>query len=149
MSGTENRIGAVGFVTLVINLMAAVVCGAQEAPAPVSRDDGGPARSQAGTTETESAPQQLMHPADGSRRAGLPVEAYAVTPGTRVLVRLEEDLNTGETKEGKRFNARTLEPMAAGSGKKTAKAGISKVPRPNPDTSVRADAISATEQTSR
>jgi hypothetical protein len=58
----------------------------------------------------------MTQPADGSRRNGLPAEAYAVVPGTRVLVRLEEDLNTGETKEGKRFTARTLEPLIAGSG---------------------------------
>jgi len=87
---------------------------AQEAP--VSRDDGGPARSQAGTTQQEAVPQELTQPADGSRHGRLPLEAYAVTPGTKVLVKLEEDLSTGESKEGKRFNARTLQPMAAGSG---------------------------------
>jgi hypothetical protein len=44
------------------------------------------------------------------------VEAYAVVPGTRVLVRLEDDLGTGDTKEGRRFSVRTLEPLTAGSG---------------------------------
>jgi hypothetical protein len=55
-------------------------------------------------------------PADGRQRADLPLEAYAVVPGTRVLVRLQEEIDTGETKQGKRFRARTLEPLQAGSG---------------------------------
>lgn len=57
-----------------------------------------------------------MQKADGKRRADLPVEAYAVAPGTKFLVRLEEGLNTVNTPEGKRFKARTLEPLEAGSG---------------------------------
>jgi hypothetical protein len=67
----------------------------------------------------QPAPNQpaMTQPADGSRRNGLPAEAYAVVPGTRVLVRLEEDLSTAsDTKEGRRFNVTTLEPMTAGSG---------------------------------
>jgi hypothetical protein len=62
------------------------------------------------------AKPEMTQPADGSRHGGLQVEAYAVAPGTRVLVRLEDDLGTGDTKEGRRFRARTLEPMLAGSG---------------------------------
>ena len=61
-------------------------------------------------------PQEMTQPADGSRHGGLPAEAYAVVPGVRVLVRLEDGLETGETKEGKRFSVRTLEPLLAGSG---------------------------------
>jgi hypothetical protein len=55
-------------------------------------------------------------PADGQRRGDLPLEAYAVVPGTRVLVGLEDELDTGEVKQGRRFRARTLEPLEAGSG---------------------------------
>ena len=62
---------------------------------------------------TNGLPQQA---ADGNRSRALPIEAYAVAPGTRVLIRLEDELDTGETKQGKRFRARTLEPMEAGSG---------------------------------
>ncbi len=90
---------------------------AQEAP--TSRDDGGPARTQAAQQEmkeSQAAQPEMTHPADGSRRNGLPAEAYAVVPGTRVLVQLEDDLGTGDTKEGRRFSARTLEPLLAGSG---------------------------------
>ena len=63
--------------------------------------------------ERSSTPSR---PADGRQRVDLPVEAYAVVPGTRVLVRLQEEIDTGETKQGKRFKVRTLEPLQAGSG---------------------------------
>lgn len=92
--------------------------GARAQEAPVSRDEGGPARTLEAQQEPEQSrlTQDLTHPADGTRRNGLPAEAYAVVPGTRVLVRLEDELDTGETKTGKRFHAKTLEPMEAGSG---------------------------------
>jgi hypothetical protein len=80
------------------------------ADAQEPRDEGQPA------ARAEVMPQQMTHPADGSRHGGLPMEAYAVVPGTRVLVRLEDELETGETKQGRRFSVRTLEPLAAGSG---------------------------------
>ena len=53
--------------------------------------------------------------ADGQRH-GLPLETYAVTPGTRVLVKLEDSLSSANTRENRRFNVRTLEPLEAGSG---------------------------------
>jgi hypothetical protein len=59
--------------------------------------------------------EQDSQPADG-RRHGLPVEAYAVVPGTRVLVGLLNSLSTKDTKENRRFKVRTLEPLEAGSG---------------------------------
>ncbi len=54
--------------------------------------------------------------ANGHRRNDLPIEAYAVAPGTKLLVRLDDGLNTGETKQGKKFKVRSLEPLEAGSG---------------------------------
>jgi hypothetical protein len=63
-----------------------------------------------------AAAHPLGQPADGRRRGDLPLEAYAVVPGTRLLVGLENGLDTGVTKQGMRFRARTLEPMEAGSG---------------------------------
>src|ERR1700694_2014330 len=60
--------------------------------------------------------EQLAHPADGRRLADLPAEAYAVVPGTKFLVRLENDFDTKETREKKRFKVTTLEPLEAGSG---------------------------------
>jgi hypothetical protein len=58
--------------------------------------------------------EQPAHPADGRRHADLPVEAYAVVPGTKFLVRLDDELDTKETREKKRFKVTTLEPLEAG-----------------------------------
>jgi hypothetical protein len=58
----------------------------------------------------------LTKPANGRRSASLPVEAYAVVPGTRFLVKLEEGLNTETSRRNNRFKVRTLEPLEAGSG---------------------------------
>jgi len=60
--------------------------------------------------------QQPPHPADGRRHADLPLEAYAVVPGTKFLVRLDDELDTKETREKKRFKVTTLEPLEAGNG---------------------------------
>jgi hypothetical protein len=110
------RTGAAAAAVMAFGLATSLSAKAQDAPA--SRDDGGPARTQAAQQEPPQAqpPAAMTQPADGSRRNGLPAEAYAVVPGTRVLVRLDDDLNTGETKEGRHFTARTLEPLIAGSG---------------------------------
>jgi hypothetical protein len=62
------------------------------------------------------APPSSLHRADGRRQADVPVEAYAVVPGTRFLVRLEEELDTKETREKRRFKVTTLEPLEAGNG---------------------------------
>ncbi len=53
--------------------------------------------------------------ADGERR-GLPIEVYAVAPGTRFLVKLEEEMNTKAVKRNDEFRVRTLEPLDAGQG---------------------------------
>lgn len=60
--------------------------------------------------------ERPAHPADGRRRSDLPPEAYAVVPGTKFLVRLDEELDTKETHEKKRFRVTTLEPLEAGEG---------------------------------
>jgi len=114
-AGSKNR--SIAAMTVLVALMPGSVARAQEAP--VSQDDGGPARTRAAQQEmmqSQAAQPEMTHPADGVRRNGLPAEAYAVVPGTHVLVQLEDDLGTGDTKEGRRFSARTLEPMLAGSG---------------------------------
>src|SRR5260370_20473126 len=41
---------------------------------------------------------------------------YAVAPGTKFLVRLEEELGTRGTQENAKFKVKTLEPLEAGSG---------------------------------
>src|SRR6266850_4571042 len=55
------------------------------------------------------APEPPRQKADGERR-GLPLETYAVAPGTKFLVKLEDDLSTKGTPENAKFKARTLEP---------------------------------------
>ena len=54
-------------------------------------------------------------PADGQRRS-LPIEAYAVAPGTRFLVGLEQELSTRAVRQNQAFAVRTLEPLLAGQG---------------------------------
>ena len=56
-----------------------------------------------------------LHSADGSRH-GLPLEAFAVVPGTRFLVRLEQNITTGQVHRNQTFRVRTVEPLEAGRG---------------------------------
>jgi hypothetical protein len=53
--------------------------------------------------------------ADGQRR-GLPDEVFAVVPGTRFLVGLEQEMNTKAMRQNQAFAVRTLEPLEAGQG---------------------------------
>jgi hypothetical protein len=62
-----------------------------------------------------NAQQRAGRAADGERR-GARLEDFAVAPGTKFLVRLEDELSSKETRENQRFKVRTLEPLEAGSG---------------------------------
>lgn len=62
---------------------------------------------------SQSAPEPQQ--ADG-RRHGRPAETYAVAPGTKFLVVLEQDLTSKGTEENAKFIVRTVEPLEAGSG---------------------------------
>ena len=61
------------------------------------------------------APDQQRHRADGDRH-GLPLETFAVTPGTKFLVSLQDDLSSKGTQENAVFKVKTLEPLEAGNG---------------------------------
>jgi hypothetical protein len=61
----------------------------------------------------QSAPEPQQ--ADG-RRHGLPSETFAVTPGTKFLVVLEQDLTSKGTEENAKFVVKTVEPLEAGRG---------------------------------
>jgi hypothetical protein len=61
----------------------------------------------------QSAPEPQQ--ADG-RRHGLPPETFAVAPGTKFLVVLEQDLASKGTEENSKFIVRTVEPLEAGRG---------------------------------
>ena len=85
-------------------------------PPVISRDKiGGEDRSTRDDTDARRVAPAPGQPADGSRH-GLPLETFAVVPGTRVLVRLENELSTGECKANFKFKVRTMEPLEAGSG---------------------------------
>jgi hypothetical protein len=68
------------------------------------------------TPDAAPDPSRELHPADGRRQRGVPAETYAVAPGTKFLVRLEDDLSSATCKENARFRMTTLEPLDAGSG---------------------------------
>jgi hypothetical protein len=61
------------------------------------------------------APEPQRHRADGGRH-GLPAETFAVAPGTKFLVSLQDELSTKGTPENATFRVKTLEPLEAGSG---------------------------------
>ena len=88
---------------VVTILLAATICsaGAKEIQQARLQDNG------------QSAPEPQQ--ADG-RRHGLPPETYAVAPGTKFLVVLEQDLTTRGTEENTKFVVRTVEPLEAGRG---------------------------------
>jgi hypothetical protein len=104
MNRLKIRFAATGGAILVVALATGMACSAQE-PTPDSPKD---APSQGG-------PQQLRQKADGDRH-GLPLETYAVAPGTKFLVALDEDLGTKGTQENAKFRVKTVEPLEAGSG---------------------------------
>lgn len=99
----RNRSGCL-VASIVCIVLAAVV--AMRAAAQEATQESTPSVS-------VDRPQQRA--ADG-RRSDLPVEAYAVVPGTKFLVRLENDLGTKEGRENRKFKVKTLEPLEAGSG---------------------------------
>ena len=65
--------------------------------------------------ESTAQTSEQRHRADGERH-GLPLETFAVTPGTKFLVSLQEELSSKGTQENAVFKVRTLEPLEAGSG---------------------------------
>jgi hypothetical protein len=94
---------------------------AQQVDDPGQAQDQDQVQPQQKMQTEEAAPvaqpaHPLTKPANGRRIAQLPVEAYAVVPGTRFLVRLEDELNTERSRRNNRFKVRTLEPLEAGSG---------------------------------
>ncbi len=94
-----------------IAAFAVVVVWGAQASAQDSRTSQDPMNDQS----QMSAHNVDQRPADGQRH-GLPLETYAVVPGTRFLVSLEQDLNTKEVHQNQSFRVRTLEPLEAGSG---------------------------------
>lgn len=94
---------------LVVALIASIVLGgattlrAQEPPQEPNKET------------MPQAPEPPRHKVDGERH-GLPPETFAVAPGTKFLVGLEDELSTKGTPENATFKVKTLEPLEAGSG---------------------------------
>src|SRR6266851_7803708 len=97
---------AIPFLSLALALTAAVTAASQD---PQQQDAQPPIISR----DQLALPSR---PADGRRSPELPIETYAVTPGTKFLVRLEDELDTHGTRENSRFRVRTLEPLEASAG---------------------------------
>jgi len=109
-------IAVVGGATLGVILVVGSACTAQERPPVTSRDTVGQDQPPVVSRDAIGAgAEQARHQADGERR-GLPVETYAVAPGTKFLVRLDEELGTRGTQQNAKFRVKTLEPLEAGSG---------------------------------
>jgi hypothetical protein len=77
--------------------------------------DGQEPRTEAPSESAQANRAYAPRVADGERH-GLPVETYAVVPGTRFLVSLEQDLNTRVLRQNQSVRVRTLEPLEAGNG---------------------------------
>ncbi|HKV64090.1 MAG TPA: hypothetical protein VJO16_19445 [Candidatus Acidoferrum sp.] len=103
MKPPKQRAGFGGLTILAMTLALGIKCNAQEQTQEASRE------------ATRQATDQQRQKADGVRH-GLPIETYAVAPGTKFLVRLEEELGTKGTQENSKFKVRTLEPLEAGNG---------------------------------
>ncbi len=103
MQLSKCAIGVTAAATLAMILSSGIPCFAQETAQEPERQS------------RALMPEPPRQKADGERR-GLPLEAYAVVPGTKFLVRLEDELSTKGTQENAKFKVRTLEPLEAGSG---------------------------------
>jgi hypothetical protein len=108
MNLARNVRARTGFAIGVLSLGVAVSAAAQ-APTPAAPQE------QSQENSSMPAQNQQLSKADGQRR-GLPLETFAVAPGTKFLVRLEDELSTKGAEENKKFKVKTLEPLEAGSG---------------------------------
>ena len=103
MKGNTIRLLASAATSTAVALSLAQMAAAQEPPQDPP--------AQAAESQDRPAPKA----ADG-RRGDLPLEAYAVAPGAKFLVRLEDELDSKETRENRKFKVKTLEPLEAGNG---------------------------------
>jgi hypothetical protein len=81
-----------------------------------SQSDNSNGNATQNSSENPADDGHLLHKADGRRQPGVAAEAYAVAPGTKFLVSLEDDLSSKGMEENKRIRVTTLEPLEAGSG---------------------------------
>jgi hypothetical protein len=68
------------------------------------------------SSSPEQSEQSMQAAPPLSSAQDMPPAAYVVPVGTRFLVALQDKLSTKEDKAGKRFSARTLEPLTSADG---------------------------------
>jgi hypothetical protein len=85
-------------------------------PQPTYTPQDMPGEAEANDAPIRRPDSADLRVADGRRERGVPIETYAVTPGTKFLVRLENGVGTKGMEENQAFRVRTLEPLEAGSG---------------------------------
>ena len=93
---------------VVLGAIAGVWCMPGVLPAQEQREPAAP--------ESQDAAKPLEGRVADGQRHGLPLEAYGVAPGTRFLVKLEEEMTTRAARQNQAFRVRTLEPLEAGQG---------------------------------
>ena len=98
-----NRLDWMALTGLAFALMATSFSDAQE---PVTQ----------ATPETQATDRTYAARAVDGQRHGKAAEVFAVAPGTRFLVGLEQDLNTRALRQNQVFEVRTLEPLEAAQG---------------------------------
>ena len=103
MNRLRVRVFFISTPILAVTLSAAIALRAQDPPQEASKET------------IAQAPETPRHRVYGERH-GLPPETFAVAPGTKFLVKLEDDLSTKGTQENSTFRVKTLEPLEAGSG---------------------------------
>jgi len=98
------------------NAISGAILGLALTAAVAAASQQDPQQEQVPPVISQDRPAYPGKPADGRRASDLPIETYAVTPGTKFLVRLEDELDTKGKRENSRFRVRTLEPLEAGAG---------------------------------
>jgi hypothetical protein len=101
--------------TILRNIRLLAVAALAGGFVPLCHSDAQEAGGEAGQETQEANRAYAAHAADGRRR-GLPAEVFAVAPGTRFLVSLEQDMNTKAARQNQEFRVRTVEPLEAGQG---------------------------------
>ncbi len=109
------------FLALATLVLAALL------PRPATAQDQGPVTSRDVIVPNDNPlpnespeppqPNQVYSPhvADGQRH-GMPEEVFAVAPGTKFLVSLQDEMNTKALRKNQVFHVRTVEPLQAGQG---------------------------------
>jgi hypothetical protein len=108
LCGWQRKPILAGMTAAAVILTIAPAIGAQEPAQEQSQETPGAA--------TGVSPQDPPRRRADGERHNLPAETYAVVPGTKFLVRLDEELCSKSTEENKKFRVTTLEPLEAGNG---------------------------------